>query len=119
MGMFSGSEKSISAGAVDSLIGEKAKFKGEIESSGSISVNGEFEGTITAQGEVILGVSSKIVGTVKAGNVVISGQVDGNVSATHSLEITKSGKVNGDLSGGRIIIDEGSSYHGRVQVQTA
>lgn len=116
MGIFGNENKPALAGPVDTIIGEKAKLKGEITSSGSVSINGELEGKVVAQGEVILGSGSKVVGTIEAGSVIISGKIDGNVIATHSLEITKSGKVHGDLTGGRIIIDEGSSYSGRVQV---
>ncbi len=117
MGIFSGEGKQHSPGAVDSLIGEKAKFKGEIITAGSISVNGEFEGKLTSQGEVILGSTSKVSGTIQGSAVVVSGKVEGNIIAAQHLEITKSGKVNGDLTGGRIVIEEGSSYRGRVKVQ--
>ncbi len=117
MGMFSGEGKPHNPGAVDSLIGEKAKFKGEITTSGSISINGEFEGKLVSQGEVILGSNSKVSGTVQGGTVVVSGKVEGNIIAAQHLEITKSGKVNGDLTGGRIIIEDGASYRGRVKVQ--
>ena len=117
MGIFGSDDKQIEHGAVDSIIGEKAKFKGEMTSSGAISVNGEFEGKLIARGEVIIGRSSKVVGSVSGGSVVVSGRVDGNIMASQSLEITKSGRVNGDLVGGKIIIEEGSSYRGRVRVE--
>jgi cytoskeletal protein CcmA (bactofilin family) len=116
MGIFSAENKPHTPGAVDTIIGEKAKFKGEVTSSGSLSINGEFDGKLVAQGEVIIGTASKVTGTVHAGSVVVSGKVEGNITATHSLEITKSGKVQGDLTGGRIVIEDGASYRGRVQV---
>lgn len=115
MGMFSSDTKS-GQGAVDSIIGEKAKFKGEIVSSGAININGEFEGKLFADGEVIIAKGSKVIGDVRAGSVVVSGKVDGNIVAGQSLEITKTGKVHGNLQGGRIVIEEGSSYRGKVSV---
>jgi cytoskeletal protein CcmA (bactofilin family) len=33
------------------------------------------------------------------------------------LEITKSGRVQGDLTGGSVLIEEGSSYQGKVRVE--
>ena len=117
MGVFGKEKKDIGHGAVDSIIGEKAKLKGELFSSGAVSVNGEFEGKISSEGEVIIARGSKIIGNVHGGNVIVSGRVDGNISASQTLEITKSGKVHGDLTGGRIIIEEGSSYRGRVRVE--
>lgn len=118
MGIFGREKKPVIRGAVDSLIGEKAKFKGELISSESVSVNGEFEGKLSAEGEVIITRGSKVAGNIQGGNVIISGKVDGNITASQTLEITKSGKVHGDLVGGRIIIEEGSSYRGRVRVET-
>lgn len=118
MGLFGGdSGENVQHGAVDTIIGEKAKLKGEIQSSGSISVNGEFEGKLETKGDLIIGRGSKVVGSVAGGSVVVSGKVDGNIVASSNLEITKSGKVHGDLVGGRIVIEEGASYRGKVSVQ--
>ncbi|MFH1684475.1 MAG: polymer-forming cytoskeletal protein, partial [Candidatus Margulisiibacteriota bacterium] len=71
-----------------------------------------------AKGEVIIGKGSKVVGSVSGGSVIVSGTVEGNITAAQSLEIAKSGRVHGDLSGGRIIIEEGSSYRGKVRVES-
>jgi len=119
MGMFKGENKTITQGAVGSVIGEKAKFKGELITEGAVSINGQFEGKLVSDGEIIIGRSSKVIGDVEGGNVVVSGKVSGNIVAVQSLEITKTGKVDGDLAGGRITIEEGSSYQGRVKVNAA
>jgi cytoskeletal protein CcmA (bactofilin family) len=104
-------------GGVDSVIGEKARFKGELTTSGTVNINGEFEGKIKSDGEVIVSPGGKIVGEVQGGGVIVSGRVEGNIVAKESLEITKSGRVHGDITGGKIIIEDGSSYHGRVKVE--
>jgi cytoskeletal protein CcmA (bactofilin family) len=104
-------------GSVDSIVGEKAKFKGEISTTGSISLNGEFEGRVDSTSEVIIARGSKMRGDVYGASVIVSGTVDGNITATQTLEIAKTGRVHGDLTGGRIIIEEGSSYQGRVKVE--
>ncbi len=117
MGLFNLEKNIVASGAVDSIIGAKAKLKGELVSRGSISVNGEFEGKLAADGEVMIASGSRVVGDIYGGSVVVSGKVDGNIAASQTLEITKKGRVNGDLIGGRIIIEEGSSYCGRVKVE--
>ena len=66
---------------------------------------------------MIIGQGSQIKGEVHGGSVVVSGTVDGNITALHTLDITKSGKVIGDLCGGKIVIEEGSSYCGKVTVK--
>src|SRR3989338_2706715 len=104
---------------VGSVIGQNARFKGEFTTKGSINIDGEFEGKIQADEEVIISPHGKVTGEVHGGSVTISGRVDGNIIAKENLEIAKTGRVHGDLTGGRIIIEEGSSYHGRVKVESA
>ncbi|MBN3032812.1 MAG: polymer-forming cytoskeletal protein [Candidatus Saganbacteria bacterium] len=100
-----------------SVIGEKAVFKGEFTAPGSVNINGECEGKISAGGEVIVAPGGRVTGELEGESVVISGRVDGNVKSRETLEITKSGRVNGDLAGARINIEEGAAYHGRVTVE--
>ncbi len=109
-------KKALNHGPVDTIIGNKAKIKGEISSSGGVSISGEFEGKIQVSGELILSPGSKISGEIRGGHVIVSGKVEGNIVADHVLEITKSGKVSGDLVGGKIVIEDGASYSGRVRV---
>ena len=120
MGLFnSGSgKKSSFAGGVDSVIGENARFKGELVSKGSVNINGEFEGKVKAECEVIISPAGKVVGEISGGTVIVAGRVDGNIVAKESLEVAKTGRVHGDLIGGKIIIEDGSSYHGRVKVES-
>jgi len=121
MGLFSssgsGKRMPIFEG-MDSVIGQKAKFKGELITGGSININGELEGKIKAEGEVVVSQGGKIVGEIHGGGVIIAGLVEGNITAKETLEIHKSGRVHGNLSGGKIVIDEGSSYHGKVKVNS-
>ncbi|MGB9612813.1 MAG: bactofilin family protein [Candidatus Margulisiibacteriota bacterium] len=101
---------------VDSVIGESAKFKGELVTQGSVNISGEFDGKIKAEGEVIISSGGRVVGEIQAGSIVVSGRVDGNITARSNLEVAKSGRVHGDITGGKIIIDEGAVYQGRVKV---
>ncbi len=103
---------------IDTIIGKKAHFKGELSTKGSVCVNGRLEGKINTDADLIIASGSKIVGNISGGNVVVSGNVEGNITAVHNLEIKKSGRVHGDLEGGRIVIEEGSSYRGRVKVKS-
>jgi cytoskeletal protein CcmA (bactofilin family) len=104
---------------IGSVIGENARMKGEFSTTGSVNINGEFEGSIKANGEVVVSPGGKVTGEVEGNSIIISGKVDGNIRAKETLEIAKTGKVNGDLAGARIVIEEGSSYHGRVTVEAA
>jgi cytoskeletal protein CcmA (bactofilin family) len=114
-----GKRPSILGGGMDSIIGENARFKGELVSKGSVNVAGEFEGKLRADGEVVVSPEGKVMGEINGGTVTISGRVDGNIIARETLEVARKGRVHGDLTGGKIVIEEGSTYHGRVKVEAA
>lgn len=118
MALFGFDKKNITQGAFDTIIGDRAKFRGELDAAGSVFISGEFEGKLNTSGEIIVAEGSKITGNIHGGSVVVSGDVDGDISAAHSLEITKTGRVQGALIGGRIVIQEGSQYSGRVNVES-
>lgn len=101
---------------MDSVVGQSAKFRGELVSKGPVSINGEFEGKVLVEGEIIVSSSGKVIGEIHGANVVVSGRVDGNITAKETLEISRTGKVHGDIVGAKVVIEEGASYHGRVKV---
>ena len=116
MGLF-GKRKSIDYGVINSVIGRDAQVKGEINSKGAVRIDGEFEGKVTAKGDVFIGEGSKVVGNLIGGRVVVSGEVNGNISAADGLEISRSGRVYGDIAGDKLVIDEGAIYKGRVNME--
>ncbi len=116
MSMFS-KGKSIDHGVINSIIGHDAIVKGEIVTKGAIRVDGEFEGRISAQGDIFLGEGGKVVGNLNGSRIVVSGEVNGNIISTNGLEITRSGRVYGDVTGDKLVIDEGAVYKGRVTME--
>jgi cytoskeletal protein CcmA (bactofilin family) len=119
MGMFNNKGLASMREGIGSVIGENAKMKGEFTTSGSVNIDGEFEGSIKAGREVVVSPAGKVSGEIEGSSIIISGRVDGNLRAKETLEIAKTGKVNGDLTGAKIVIEEGSSYHGRVNVEAS
>jgi hypothetical protein len=53
---------------------------------------------------------------VQVRNCVIAGVVVGNVTATESVEITKEGRMVGDIAAPRVIIVDGASFRGRIDM---
>lgn len=108
--------KKFNSDIVNTVIGSETEFKGDIQSQGSVRLDGKMEGTITAQGEIIIGETARLKGNIVGKRVLVSGEVIGNIEAITGLEITHSGRVFGDISGGRLLIDEGAVYKGKVNM---
>ena len=102
--------------AINSIVGEGSVLRGEITTPGSLHVAGEVQGTIKAEKDVFVAHKGKVIGDVEGSRVVVSGTIEGNITARTGLEILKTGKVFGEINCHRLMIEEGSSYQGRVNV---
>ncbi|NQY73648.1 MAG: polymer-forming cytoskeletal protein [Candidatus Margulisbacteria bacterium] len=101
---------------VSTLIGEESEFKGTIQSIGSVHIEGKLEGEIRSQGEVYVGLKSKVKASIYGKRVIIAGEVTGNIEALNGLKICTTGRVYGDISGDRLIVEEGAIYKGKVNM---
>jgi cytoskeletal protein CcmA (bactofilin family) len=106
-------------GVIETMIGENASLKGELVSPGPIRIDGQIEGSVSSEEEVIIGEKAKVKGNTSGKIIVVAGEITGNVSARESVEIKKQGKVHGDISGNTLIVDQGASYKGKVTMGAA
>jgi len=118
MSIFGPKKRTADYVGVNSIVGEDTHIKGEFSTKGSVRIGGFFEGTLSAQGDVIVGEGSKVQGNVTGARVIVSGDVDGNIIANGGLEVTKTGKVFGDITCDKIIVDEGAVYKGKVNLES-
>jgi cytoskeletal protein CcmA (bactofilin family) len=110
------SQRPINTDLVTTILGEETSFKGVLHSQKSVRIEGQFEGEINTQGELHVGIKSKVKANIVGQHVVVAGEVIGNIEAIHGLHIAKTGKVYGDISGDRLMVDEGAIYKGRVNM---
>jgi cytoskeletal protein CcmA (bactofilin family) len=97
---------------LESLIGANSKFKGDIDTKGTLRIDGSMEGNVNADW-VILGEKACLKGDVTARGIIIAGRVDGNLKAKEIVEIKAKGKVSGDISTNKLTIIEGGMFDGR------
>lgn len=99
-----------------SYLSPNTVLDGHIHANGDVHIDGTFSGSVTCNGDVIIGKGSKVTGEIKAKNVLISGHFKGNVHAVELLEIFASGQIEGDIQGSRLTIHEGGMYKGKVNM---
>lgn len=97
---------------LESFVGSNSHFKGDIDTKGTLRVDGIVEGNVTADW-IILGEKSHIKGDVTARGIVIGGRIDGNLKAKEIVEIKSKGQVFGDILTGKLSIAEGSIFEGK------
>ena len=110
MGIFDFSKAEQSQhGLIGTMIGTEATIRGEIDTKGSVRVDGSMEGTIKASTDIFVAEKATIKGNVFAKRVVVAGEIHGDVSAEESVEIKKNGRVLGNIAG-----QQAHSRRGRI-----
>jgi len=98
-------------------IGQSIKIKGELTGNEDLTIDGNFEGQILLKDHhLTIGNNGHITAEIKAKSVLIHGEVIGNVKADDKVEISPSGSVNGDLSAPRVMLADGSSFKGAIDM---
>jgi cytoskeletal protein CcmA (bactofilin family) len=100
---------------IDTLIGEKASFKGDLSFDGAVRIDGKFEGNIRSQkdGTLIVSESACVIGELDVPNLILHGVIHGNVRASISLQIGPKGRLNGDVEYMVVTLAEGAAINGR------
>lgn len=97
---------------LESLIGLNSSFKGDIETKGTLRIDGTMEGNATADW-IILGEKASVKGDLTARGIIVGGRVEGNIQAKEILEIKSKGRVSGDIHSSKLTIAEGGLFDGR------
>jgi cytoskeletal protein CcmA (bactofilin family) len=101
-----------------SVIHDRLIIRGELDTDGTVRVEGRVEGPIHRVGTLIVGAGGFVVGNVEAKDVVVAGQIQGNVHATGRLEIENGASVVGEVRANLMILREGATVHGQVSIGT-
>jgi cytoskeletal protein CcmA (bactofilin family) len=95
------------------VVGQGARLEGTVVSAGSLRVDGQVKGTITAEGDVVLSPNSQVDADVHAQNVSVAGTFKGNIVAKQKAELAKSGKVEGNVTSKVLVVAEGAVFSGQ------
>lgn len=96
---------------LECLIGANCSFEGQIDTKGTIRIDGSVKGNVKADC-IILGEHAKIHGDLNARDVIVGGAITGNILAKESLEIGRTGNVLGEIRSSKLSIIEGGIFEG-------
>ena len=97
---------------LESFIGNSSVFKGEVNTKGTLRVDGTVEGNIIADW-VIIGEKAHVKGDISARGIIAGGRVDGNLKAKEIVEIKNKGQIFGEIFTTKLTIAEGAVFDGR------
>ena len=101
------------APSVNTIIGGGSSFRGTLMVSGTLRIDGEFEGDILNCDRLEIGELGLMRSDVEVKEAVIRGRVIGNVRALGSLEMKSGAKVEGDVAAYTVAMELGVHFTGR------
>lgn len=109
-------------GTINTLIGAKAEFKGNIAFSGGLRIDGKVKGNITAPGTgsstLILAEHAEVCGNITVPHMIINGKIKGNVHCSERIELQPQAEILGDVHYKLIGIAVGATIHGNLVRKT-
>lgn len=99
-----------------SIIAPGTRIVGDLDSEGTVRIEGRVEGTVRAGTAIVIGRSAVVDGDVRTRDAVIAGTVVGTVVAESRLELQSDSSVQGDVFARRLRLEEGAALNGTVRI---
>jgi cytoskeletal protein CcmA (bactofilin family) len=101
---------------LESFIGTNSVFKGDIETKGTLRIDGTLNGNVNADW-VILSEKAILKGDITARGSIMGGKMEGNLKVKELVEVKSKGVIIGDVYTSKLSIVEGGVLNGRVSMQ--
>ncbi|MGB6200344.1 MAG: polymer-forming cytoskeletal protein [Candidatus Acidiferrales bacterium] len=106
------------APAAGSVLTNSLIIKGEISGHEDLYVDGEMHGKIQIlDGKVTVGPQGRVSADIEAREILVRGKVQGSLHGRERVEIAATGDVSGDVIARRLVIEEGATVQGSIEVE--
>jgi cytoskeletal protein CcmA (bactofilin family) len=99
------------------VIGKSVTIKGEIHGTEPLIIEGTVEGRVQIETSVMIRDSGLVKADLDAANLNIAGGVVGNIAVKEKVEIVNGGYVVGDIRAPRVVINDGASVKGHIEME--
>lgn len=105
--------------APSTVIGLGSSFRGTLMVSGTLRIDGEFEGDILNCDRLEVGEHGIMRADVEVREALIMGRVDGNIRALGLIEMKSGARVEGDVAALSVVMEPGVFFTGRCTMLEA
>ena len=98
------------------FLDEGSEIEGKYTFTGTVLLNGKFQGEIDSPDTLIIGERGVVNASVRAGTLVVNGELVGNVHASERVELSGRARVFGDLEAPVIVLEEGVRFEGHCRM---
>jgi cytoskeletal protein CcmA (bactofilin family) len=100
----------------NTVIGSGIVIDGEVSGEEPLTVLGTIKGKISTSQSVAVEPGATVEADIETQSLSIGGRVTGNVNARERVEVRANGKMVGDIKAPRIVIADGASFKGNVDM---
>jgi cytoskeletal protein CcmA (bactofilin family) len=97
---------------VQAHLGQGSRVEGKLTFEGSVRIDGQVEGEISAQDTVIIGEGAEVTAQIHANSIVVQGRVNGDLTARKRVELKAPAALVGNINTPSLIIHEGVVFEG-------
>jgi len=98
------------------IIGTDTVVSGNLEGDEDLTIEGRVEGSISLSKTLTIEAGGVVRANINVRNAIISGVLVGNIEAQESVHLTEQGRVVGDISAPRVILVDGASFRGNIDM---
>src|SRR5262249_29893083 len=99
-----------------SIVAFGMTINGDLDSQGTVKVEGAVNGHIRSKGQVLVARDGAVVGDIEAREAIVGGVVQGSIRAEDRVEVQSGAAVEGDITTRRILVAEGGVLNGQVHM---
>jgi cytoskeletal protein CcmA (bactofilin family) len=100
----------------NTIIGSSIIVDGEISGEEPLTILGTVKGKIAVAQNLNVENGATVEANIEAQALIVSGRLTGNVMARERVELRADAKVVGDVKAPRIVIADGASFKGNVDM---
>ena len=97
---------------IKAYMGEDTIFNGLLNYTGTVRIDGKFEGQVITEDTLIIGETGHLTGEISAGTIICLGYVEGTLMASQKVEIHPTSKVVGTIKTPGLHVEVGGVFDG-------
>lgn len=111
------STRAAGSSAERATIGRSIIIKGEVRGEEDLLIQGQVDGSVDLKEHAVtVGGDGRVKADISARIVTVEGQVEGDLRAKEQVILRSSARVQGDLTAPRVVLEDGASFRGLVDM---
>jgi len=100
-----------------SVIDQGCELEGRLAFSGTLVLNGKFQGELLSSDTLIVGEGGELKANVRVRVAIVSGQLSGHITAKERVELRSTARIYGDIVTPVLLLEEGVIFDGHCKMK--